>query len=127
VGAGSDVDMVIERIRDLIRSTSQGELLEVEWMNIWLLIMHERAFEFPISSHISSLDMSLRRLWSIYVDQENGVMSETRMVLETPKGIGDAIDLDASWMTNWCIHKSTIVLGLRIWHYIESMPCQLRV
>jgi hypothetical protein len=130
VGAGSNVDIVMERIRDPIRSTSQDELLEVDRMNIWLLIMHERAFEFPISSHTSSLDMSLRRPWSICVDQENGVVSETRMVLETPKGIGDAIevsDLDASWMTNWCIHKSTIVPGLRIWHYTESMPCRPRV
>jgi hypothetical protein len=46
VRLGSDVDMVMERIIDLIRNTGQDELLEVESMNIWLLIMHKRTFEF---------------------------------------------------------------------------------
>jgi hypothetical protein len=132
VGASRDVDIVMERIRVPIGIAGQEELLNqrVERMNIWLLIMHERAFDFPISSHTSSLDASLRRPWSIRVDQENGVVSETRMVLETPVGVGAAMDvrdLDASWMTNWCIHKSTTVPGLRIWHYTGSAPCRPRV
>jgi hypothetical protein len=50
VGAGRDVDMVIERIRNPIRIAGQEELLNekhvmVERMNIWLLIMRERAFD----------------------------------------------------------------------------------
>jgi hypothetical protein len=129
VSAGGDVDIIMERIINPIRIAGQDELLETEMMDIWLLIMHERAFEFPVSSHISSLDMLLRRPWSIRVDQQNGVVSETRMVLETPVGVGEAIevrDMDASWMTNWCIHKSTIVPGLRLWHYSGSMACRPR-
>jgi hypothetical protein len=62
---------------------------------------------------------------ALVVNTENGVVSETRVVLETLKGVGDAIevsDLDTSRMTNWCIHKSTIVSSLRIWHHTESMP-----
>jgi hypothetical protein len=61
VGAGRDVDMVME-----IGNTGQDELLELEGMNIWLLIMHERAFKFPISSHTSNQRAIMPMLYRNY-------------------------------------------------------------
>lgn len=79
VGAARDVDMAYGKNQKSSQDRRPGRAPGLEagggGEDEYLASnMHERTFEFPISSYTSSLEMSLRRPWSIAVDEENGVV-----------------------------------------------------